>query len=893
MKKRFTKALALLLSAMLIIGLAPTAFATEGESTTEMSEVKVVYKFNKAGLASGNTKTQLINNTGGAINYADTNGFWRYGTRNSSVGNAAAYKDIVEKYLSISANGDADGYIVLVLNVPVKGGYKVTLEHWKRNDGVSQGGVHIIPASDDIQVAVKNAIENNAGLCSDAVSYYDANGTSAATAVRGETDLGTHFFEAGEHYVIFTQKSNETGKAMRFSALTLDGGSNTVPMISNLTATPDANGGATVKAEATLMSDGTAATDVTYSYSVAEEDAKVASVDAETGIVTGKLNGTATIIATATTGNYSSSKSIEVSVTNPDMSGIKVVYDMQVSKIEHGVRFDAVSYSDTNGFWMLEERYNDPVLERNTKYGIIVYPNVGAWWAIRMNIPKAGLYSLKLDRGLRPQGGLAFFYFGKASESAGVIAENDRVAEEKFYAVADMDSVETDVLGGVDIKTAGEYILVIRTPAAADFTSAGLSLSNRRHFIKQIILDGGPSTVPMINVTADNDAITVGGTAKVTATSALMSDATTAVTNPEITYATEDTDIVSVNSSTGEVTGLSDGVATVTATVTANGKSSSRSVDITVNNKEISEGFNAKMEVAENYIAPSVTGLTEGGVITAQPNADGSYNLTAPDAKDGSEFLYWAMGMGTNKRIVSFDAILEKYVPEGNNVNYLVPVYASDVAADVEEYYNINGQRIAAVQVGAEKPALPSIPGIGAAKEWKQCAENVYVAEYESTVYNKVTVNGEKVDYGTKIECKPDAKEGTFRFWKKTVNGKEEVVSLEPEYTFYAWENTTVTAEYGDDAPMFTGEKLKIIIDSFDVNGETGIMAEFIGLSNAVEKGIMFTDAASSETRKMAMTTKDNQFTVIANMSGTYTGYAIVGDKANGYTLITDGEYIK
>ena len=252
------------------------------------------------------------------------------------------------------------------------------------------------------------------------------------------------------------------------------------------------------------------------------------------------------------------------------------------------------------------------------------------------------------------------------------------------------------------------------------------------------------------------------------------------------------------------------------------------------------------------------------------------------------------MGMSTNKKIVSFDATLKNYVPEGNGVNYLVPVYADDVSEDVDEYYNLNGQRIAALPVGTAAPAFPEIPGLGVAKGWKKCAENVYVAEYESTTsYDKVAVNGEEVDYGTKIECKADKDAGTFRFWEKTVNGKAEVVSLEPEYTFYAWENTTVTAEYGDDSPMFTGEKLRIIIGSFDVGNNTGVMAEFIGLENAVEKGIMFTAKSETKARKMAMTTTDNQFTVIANESGTYEGYAIVGSEEEGFTLITDGIYTK
>ena len=80
---------------------------------------------------------------------------------------------------------------------------------------------------------------------------------------------------------------------------------------------------------------------------------------------------------------------------------------------------------------------------------------------------------------------------------------------------------------------------------------------------------------------------------------------------------------------------------------------------------------------------------------------------------------------------------------------------------------------------------------------------------------------------------------------------------------------------------------MRIIIDEFTAGNETGVMAEFIGLDSAVEKGIMFVDSEEKETR-IAMTTKDNQFSVIADKNGTYKGYAIL-ENGTGYTLITDG----
>ena len=74
---------------------------------------------------------------------------------------------------------------------------------------------------------------------------------------------------------------------------------------------------------------------------------------------------------------------------------------------------------------------------------------------------------------------------------------------------------------------------------------------------------------------------------------------------------------------------------------------------------------------------------------------------------------------------------------------------------------------------------------------------------------------------------------------------------------------------------------MRIILDELTVEGTTNkaYMAEFVGLDRAVEKGIML------GTKKIAMSSKDNQFTVINDTDATdIKGYAILTDG----TLITD-----
>ena len=94
----------------------------------------------------------------------------------------------------------------------------------------------------------------------------------------------------------------------------------------------------------------------------------------------------------------------------------------------------------------------------------------------------------------------------------------------------------------------------------------------------------------------------------------------------------------------------------------------------------------------------------------------------------------------------------------------------------------------------------------------------------------------------------------------------------------------TVTAEYADVKPAYTGSTMKILIDTFTAGDATAVMAEFIGFgTDAVEKGIIYNGT------KIAMTRQGNQFTVTGDANDTFKGYAIV-KTGNAFNLIVDGE---
>ena len=240
-------------------------------------------------------------------------------------------------------------------------------------------------------------------------------------------------------------------------------------------------------------------------------------------------------------------------------------------------------------------------------------------------------------------------------------------------------------------------------------------------------------------------------------------------------------------------------------------------------------------------------------------------------------FLYWAKGATDKKQIVSYNASFTyKAYAEANN---LIAVYKEAGAENTkEEYYNANGQLL------ENGEALPSMPGYGEATGWADAGNGVYVAEYAPLEKNiEVTVNGEKESYayGDTVICTANAPEGkVFMYWTKN----DEIVSTESTYTFSAWEKATVTAVYGDKAPTLGKTMRKIVLDTLASGDYTAVMAEFIGFSDAVEKGIIFGG------KKIPMLTDKSQFT-LTNDTGSaveVTGYAIIND--NG-TLkeISDG----
>ena len=334
------KLLSIFLATAMLISLIPAVFAADTETETG---IKVVYDFQDEDVINTNLPKNETTDTyqldPSVFTYDTTNGFWEYaedsyknaliqskndtGVRIDTTNNSF---QVVEGAYSTTLT---DKYwIAFKINVPKTGTYALDIS---ANPAAAYTPATYVDAFifevDSVSSAgntIKDKIE--AGMMIDI--NHRQSGNFSTTSTNWNKAVTVSFSDkmtlnSGEHYFVFkpttkragaTEGTYKDGAFVRLLSLTLTegDGKKSVPMISSLTAT-----GNQVSATAAKMSNGDTATDVTYSYAVADDDIALAEVDASTGVVTGLADGTATIIAIATKDGYSSSKSIEVEVTAP------------------------------------------------------------------------------------------------------------------------------------------------------------------------------------------------------------------------------------------------------------------------------------------------------------------------------------------------------------------------------------------------------------------------------------------------------------------------------------------------------------------------------------------------------------------------------------------------
>ncbi|MBQ9985184.1 MAG: InlB B-repeat-containing protein [Oscillospiraceae bacterium] len=288
-------------------------------------------------------------------------------------------------------------------------------------------------------------------------------------------------------------------------------------------------------------------------------------------------------------------------------------------------------------------------------------------------------------------------------------------------------------------------------------------------------------------------------------------------------------------------------------------------------------------------------------------NTGSKITCTAPE-KSGYTFLYWAQGIGEYKKIVSYTKELDVKAEKG--AMWLTAVYADDSASKTDVvFYNANGDELSRSQYNEGDAIvlrdLPSMAGFESASGWTLDTDGKtyvssdevaasgklmrFVAAYPETpteTYDITVVGGtadkESATYGETVTVSTTIRENQngaklFNYWMRD----GEIVSFDLSYSFKVWKDTEVTAVYKDYVPAAEAVR-KIILGTRTVGTDTAIVAEFIGVDNAVEKGILFGTDLDNATHKVAMSENGDAFTVIDDVTGDGIGYAIL---ANGKVI--------
>ncbi len=821
-KTKLSRILCTALALCMIIALVPAAFAETVEEAT--------FTIDFHAFAQNNHQADVTKFTTDDI----TGALWWYDSKSVS-GAVEFHRNYGFAIKSANDGTDLDKYVAFKFKAPASGTFDIEYKHARVASGGPSGGVGDVYILDSDVDDIATAITGTTGLMFNDVAYY----AETTNYTYPETEKPEITLTAGEYYyLVFVVEDAAEGV--------------------------------------------TSAMYRQYPGTLTFTDARWNDVKA---VYSFSTNGK------DTENGYDSSL-----VTYPDM----ISYENSGGRVQ----FDSVKSSETGNL----------VSQWSGNYACFDLNKPGEYATYRIRIPKEGFYNLKLDYYIVANSTVANVYLFPVTQglTEGMDSNTPVISELDFAAGITKNYGSKAGETAFYAEKAGEYYLVFectKTQGSGFVRPGKLTLNGSKDSSATV---GAP--VAGINIAKtlfeENDpAETFTFTANDSATGEVIQ-------KPQIEdLKSTDISVIDIDTTNNnQVIVKGPGVATIIADV--NGYPAS--VTLTVNDPEMTEAFrDVKADKGYADIGDKTVKIlkysTDGVVNEYATDVTVKYNGTAtvkPEdigTPEGYTFLYWAKGVTNEKQIIPGETV-SIYPTVGKT--YLIAVYEpiSGTTGNKVEFYNYNGQLLTDVKIDDGKmPELPSMTGYGKADHWVHYGtDNIYAAEADASAFVTGThiFVAQYAPLGENIEVtvKNGSGEGTYKFgdtvkciatgdgdkvfkwWTKTVNGKEEVVSLDQTYTFKAWETCTVTAVYGDKAPTYVGDTMRIIIGSLDVGGisDKAVMAEFVGLDRAVEKGIML------GTQKIAMSSNDNQFTVIndiENISETdIKGYAIL---ANG-TLITD-----
>ena len=865
--KKMSKILSIILALTMVISMIPMSFAAEGDA--EYSGVTITYPFStKLAYSTDAPKPQDIKYTS-----AKSAGRVEWHLCNQQF--PASYGSYA---LGIYTMSDAE-YASYKIRVPAAGKYTVRQKFAYREAG-TESNMYILDAgTTDIAGAIKSATPVLT------VNSYSATLATTATELKSETAplvTGEWTASAAGEYIVAWQGTGERKNSdgrwyVALGDLTFDGsGTNRALIYADLTGTKTELD-ATIEEETSIvlnsvyMSDGVAAT-------AAEKEAiTYVSSNEEVATVTGSTikavsEGNATIYAK--NGDYVLGE-VDITVNDTATADVKMVYEFATFTDTGNYTTENLSYKTTGGrlqYVGTTSTIADCVKWYRNTARLLLRENNYAYFKI--NIPKAGKYALNIKHGQQPSGTKGEMYLlpSSTTDIEAAIQNATPTTVVDFYRETAMAYQETLAEHNAKcvVPSAGEYYMVWKTNGEKNSNNMWAL------YLGIITFDGGDGLAVMDAAFADHDkTLSVGDAATVAAagtlsnTSSMLKEGGAA----KFTYESSNPDIVTVNSSTGEITAISGGVAKITATCTNENVIdgyNSISTLIAVDEPTTSVSFGADASVDGIVIETNVADYVQGEVGSVDLNTP--VTVTAPQETTVGNKTYvfrgWVRGKADGGRVISLDAT---YGFTAMTNTYLTAIYTE--VAD-EEYYAWNGEFL-----GTEQPSAPEVVGYNFS-EWKESLVNnikrfvawyVQKTETYGVTFNKATTQ-HKYDDPVTLSSDTDV------YWYR--DGK--LVDYGKSYTFNVWDNTEITtSSEGHNLPMLALDakaKSGTYMVEYDANGK-----------NVIEVGILFNAEAdgapivSSCKEKMS-----SQRNLAENPHGQFAAKAGSYTKARGYLIYED-----
>ena len=318
---------------------------------------------------------------------------------------------------------------------------------------------------------------------------------------------------------------------------------------------------------------------------------------------------------------------------------------------------------------------------------------------------------------------------------------------------------------------------------------------------------------------------------------------------------------------------------------------------VTHPNPRVEDATTAKVYItAPAGVTLDVDGTLQGSQLDKAVGT--KISATAPESAGNKDFKYW-LNL-SNGSVYSTDASVSFNLASNTS---LMAVYAEKESGYLVEFANANREVIKseylAEGAAVVAPALPKLTGYGVAKEWSAHPEVVgksdiqSVAQYDAPKTVSITVVGgtsakATYDYNELVTVTANAaSEGkVFSHW--TRGGQ--IVSYSPTYSFYAWADATLTANYA--ASALSNFPAVIIDDATRTDGgNTAYMMELVGFAGkkVLERGFLFgvpgLDLHGGATYKAVSVLGANQFSAMAPESG--------ATAVRAYVVYLDGDVIR